>query len=295
MKSILAKHTNRGFTLIELLVVIAIIAILAAILFPVFARARENARRASCQSNEKNIALGFKQYIQDNGEKYPPGGPIAGNALKTSGGSGALSEYIKSEAIFICPSDSIKTGSYGYVLENAPNESAIENTTTTPLLKETSASRHFDGQNIAFVDGHVKWGKGTPPYNTASDSVSFGATEFPVTGGVVSLTGLSANQTSGGGFKSGSLVADPGIADLGVPEHYNTYRIATNNSSPNPVTVTTATFNGGNAGGNADSLTIPVGAGFLTWSGKPNSRIDGNTTYTTVITINGKTVTYKLK
>ena len=61
-----------AFTLIELLVVIAIIAILAAILFPVFARARENARRASCQSNEKNIALGFKQYIQDNGEKYPP-------------------------------------------------------------------------------------------------------------------------------------------------------------------------------------------------------------------------------
>jgi len=55
----------QGFTLIELLVVIAIIVILAAILFPVFARARENARRSSCQSNMKNIALGFKQYLQD--------------------------------------------------------------------------------------------------------------------------------------------------------------------------------------------------------------------------------------
>ena len=54
-----------GFTLIELLVVIAIIAILAAILFPVFARARENARRASCMSNARQIGMGFVQYFQD--------------------------------------------------------------------------------------------------------------------------------------------------------------------------------------------------------------------------------------
>ena len=162
---------TKGFTLIELLVVIAIIAILAAILFPVFARARENARRASCQSNEKNIALGFKQYIQDNGEKYPPG-PLSGAALKASGGSGALSEYIKSSAIFYCPSDSNKTnGSYGYLL-NGENESAIPNTDTKPLLNETSATRHFDGQNIAYVDGHVKWGKGGSVYGNASSLVS---------------------------------------------------------------------------------------------------------------------------
>src|SRR5687768_5924591 len=61
----------KGFTLIELLVVIAIIAILAAILFPVFARARENARRSSCQSNLKQIGLGFAQYTQDYDEKMP--------------------------------------------------------------------------------------------------------------------------------------------------------------------------------------------------------------------------------
>src|SRR5687767_15336393 len=60
-----------GFTLIELLVVIAIIAILAAILFPVFARARENARRTSCASNLKQISLGFLQYAQDYDERLP--------------------------------------------------------------------------------------------------------------------------------------------------------------------------------------------------------------------------------
>ena len=164
MNTVPATRRKSGFTLIELLVVIAIIAILAAILFPVFARARENARRASCQSNEKNIALGFKQYIQDSNDKYPPA--IADStALKNSA---ALEPYIKSTAIFYCPSDSNKTaGSYGYML-NGQNESAIQNTETTALLKETSPSRHFEGQNIAFVDGHVKWGKGTGEYATGA-------------------------------------------------------------------------------------------------------------------------------
>ena len=91
-----------AFTLIELLVVIAIIAILAAILFPVFARARENARRASCQSNLKQIMLGYMQYTQDYDEKVP-------SALcqgTNSGWYNKMQPYLKSTQIFKCPSDS---------------------------------------------------------------------------------------------------------------------------------------------------------------------------------------------
>lgn len=72
MKARRVSFTRVGFTLIELLVVITIIAILAAILFPVFSRARKKARQTTCMSNQKQIGLGFQQYIQDYDEIFPP-------------------------------------------------------------------------------------------------------------------------------------------------------------------------------------------------------------------------------
>jgi prepilin-type N-terminal cleavage/methylation domain-containing protein/prepilin-type processing-associated H-X9-DG protein len=103
------RRNSRGFTLIELLVVIAIIAILAAILFPVFARARENARRASCQSNLKQIGLGIMQYIQDYDEKYPVAwhGPYT---APTATLVDDLDPYIKSKQIWKCPSSPGRMG-----------------------------------------------------------------------------------------------------------------------------------------------------------------------------------------
>jgi prepilin-type N-terminal cleavage/methylation domain-containing protein/prepilin-type processing-associated H-X9-DG protein len=98
---------KRGFTLIELLVVIAIIALLAAILFPVFARARENARRASCMSNEKQIGLGILQYTQDYDERYPVYTYVdsAGNEPNANGWAVLIQPYVKSTQVLQCPSE----------------------------------------------------------------------------------------------------------------------------------------------------------------------------------------------
>ncbi len=99
MQNQTARRAKSAFTLIELLVVIAIIAILAAILFPVFARARENARRSSCQSNLKQIGLGMLQYAQDYDENLPP--QYSAGAIFSQ----VIQPYVKSSQLMVCPSN----------------------------------------------------------------------------------------------------------------------------------------------------------------------------------------------
>jgi len=206
-----ARPRTTGFTLIELLVVIAIIVILAAILFPVFARARENARRASCQSNMKQLGLGLLQYAQDYDEKSVGQETSEGQNLaidawradQTSNWMQGIFPYVKSRQIYLCPSISaLQPG------ETVPNSTYYLNGMTdrvslaafqsvartfqlTELVNYTSpwARRypnncgpaagscdlaasvappasaalpqdvHFDGGNVLYADGHVKWGK----------------------------------------------------------------------------------------------------------------------------------------
>lgn len=129
-KRTVPSNGRSGFTLIELLVVIAIIAILAAILFPVFAQARESARKTSCLSNTKQIGLAIMMYTQDYDEMYPCNNwdtPPLGTADHDAQNANYLTAmswpfktypYIKNKQIFICPSDpNSKSGWSGYSLD----------------------------------------------------------------------------------------------------------------------------------------------------------------------------------
>jgi prepilin-type N-terminal cleavage/methylation domain-containing protein/prepilin-type processing-associated H-X9-DG protein len=141
---------RRGFTLIELLVVIAIIAILASILFPVFGRARENARRSSCQSNLKQLGLAVMQYTQDYDEYYPKGF-ISDSTQAPPGGYWVsppaynwywpqiIFPYHKSIQIFVCPSmtsfaNTPYLGNYG------ANRAIMPNASLAPIHSSTIAS-----------------------------------------------------------------------------------------------------------------------------------------------------------
>lgn len=213
------RPAERGFTLIELLVVIAIIAILAAILFPVFAKAREKARQISCLSNMKQLGLAFMQYTQDNDELMPncADGSGANTGENIPGGwmyyytnpngttpkdlfdpsQGSIYPYVKSKAVYVCPDDSagqIQGDSYainGCVEANSGTQSkqTIEPRPGKPLAifdnpaeimelgeeatgistgttndgyisiayADSMSTRHTNGSNVSFLDGHAKW------------------------------------------------------------------------------------------------------------------------------------------
>jgi len=170
------RRPSSGFTLIELLVVIAIIAILAAILFPVFARAREKAREASCISNLKQIGLAVHMYAQDYDELTPlanefPASPPPADAYHQGppGIFDVLQPYTKNQQIFRCPSDRdnmFKTQgtSYDYglgLLDIGMPAQMIDYPWTkepskTELAQDYSDDWHSSGMVVLYFDGHAK-------------------------------------------------------------------------------------------------------------------------------------------
>ncbi|MBU0610862.1 MAG: prepilin-type N-terminal cleavage/methylation domain-containing protein [Armatimonadetes bacterium] len=181
---------SRGFTLIELLVVIAIIAILAAILFPVFARARAKARQTACLSNVKQISLALQMYAQDYDECYPVVDHLAGY-----GWWGPLQVYVKNAQMFRCPaykaaatepaSDYAINGLFAHgssmaIFDYPAEQIAIairkpgcaeagyhpwpddyatwdDLTQYTEFEAHITTDIHNGGSNYGFADGHAKW------------------------------------------------------------------------------------------------------------------------------------------
>lgn len=181
---------KRGFTLIELLVVIAIIAILAAILFPVFAKAREKARQSSCCSNQKQIALAILQYCQDYDERMFNHCHMPRESNTADGNPDhcwpyCIAPYIKNTQVFRCPSNStafpnaiglnfrgVDLKSLGTFVNPAGCILTMDSISVVfcPYVVGGAGSCcaatdgtgrwydcHNDGMNASWMDGHVKW------------------------------------------------------------------------------------------------------------------------------------------
>lgn len=158
------RQKNSGFTLIELLVVIAIIALLAAILFPVFGRARENARRSSCQSNLKQIGLGLVQYAQDYDDNmvwafYQTTSTDSSSAYKWMD---VIYPYVKNEQVFNCPSDLLTTD----VNDQTKNHTFAYNPGNVANWPQMQANYRYGSYyiNHAFTNTDLQ-NSPSPPYN----------------------------------------------------------------------------------------------------------------------------------
>lgn len=171
---------RRGFTLIELLVVIAIIAILAAILFPVFARAREKARQTSCQSNLKQIGLSFAMYMSDYNERVLPA-RLSGEPHRACW-TQLVMPYLMNDQILICATDgsptaAVNTDGYtksygvnfeihaydGYIGHSAnpltvwPPLSLSQITEPAETISAIDFGAEFTGVAYHLIDQHVEW------------------------------------------------------------------------------------------------------------------------------------------
>ncbi len=208
-------RSKGGFTLIELLVVIAIIALLAAILFPVFAKAREKARQTTCLSNMKQLGLAVLQYNSDYDDQFMQGNVGSGNGVGSgfyygNGWGGQIYTYVKSLAMFTCPDDLWVAPSNWQVYDanSTGNLVTITNNTGTTHLYNVSYAynRNFSiGKGPGAFAAH-------PPFPLAlvanpAATIMF----FEVTGVSVDIT-----NTAGAGLVDGSSGSSNGIGAISV-------------------------------------------------------------------------------
>jgi len=213
--------TRIGFTLIELLVVIAIIAILAAILFPVFAKVREKARQTSCESNMKQLGIAFMQYTEDNDENMPPTLSVYFTGygytptLGFVGWAGKIYPYVKSAGVFSCPDDAtgpmvggvtnVQKISYafnGSLYDNDEIDAYYAGTQTYGNLSEyNSPSNTVELFEVANVQSGTDWntdlddsspsGMGAPSKWCGGDVLSNSCAGQYATGAIAGYTGLN--------------------------------------------------------------------------------------------------------
>lgn len=215
------KRIKAGFTLIELLVVIAIIAILAAILFPVFQKVRENARKTACLSNLKQIGLAVTEYTQDYDENYPTGH----NGFLGQGWAGTIYPYVKSTDVFHCPDDPTTKQTNGVVVSYPVSYAANLNFTRTdpgntldPHSGQTLASLQSPAKTVMLCEVHGIYGPIMDPLekNGASGVVSSvtngndGGQVFPF-----------SNADQGGLLETGCLGGKDCTSKLGNAGNFN--------------------------------------------------------------------------
>jgi prepilin-type N-terminal cleavage/methylation domain-containing protein/prepilin-type processing-associated H-X9-DG protein len=213
------RGAPKAFTLIELLVVIAIIAILAAILFPVFQKVRENARRTACLSNTKQLGLGFIQYTQDADEQLPYcfyGAP--------QGWAGHLYPYVKSTGVFKCPDDSTNSFTPTTVPAGVPLNTAVPvsyamNQDLTPGSGDDAQHRspsyslaHFTAPASIVLIYEVS---GSPVDVTTNDESTNNFNQKPPSG-FESVAGNGCNAVSGH-WGGGPGTGDGGSAGITLP------------------------------------------------------------------------------